>query len=200
MILGIRRWPVVPTLIVLAAAAVMVGLGVWQLQRAEWKADLKARYAAALASDSMRPFPADDGGAFKEEDLFHATAFDCTEVLDRQAIAGRNAEDRAGFAQIVRCQTGRGPAYVKLGWSDRPEFADYHGGVVTGLITPGGVDGARVQADPPLAGLEPLATPDPADLPDNHLAYAGQWFFFAATALVIYALALRKRRRGRDGE
>jgi surfeit locus 1 family protein len=32
-------------------------------------------------------------------------------------------------------------------------------------------------------------------LPNNHLMYAGQWFFFALTALVIYVLALRKKRR-----
>jgi len=31
--------------------------------------------------------------------------------------------------------------------------------------------------------------------PNNHLSYAIQWFFFAATALVIYVLALRKRWR-----
>ena len=46
-----------------------------------------------------------------------------------------------------------------------------------------------------LAGML-LAPPDPGDLPNNHLMYAGQWFFFALTALVIYLLALRKRRRG----
>ena len=38
-----------------------------------------------------------------------------------------------------------------------------------------------------------MAAPDPRDLPNNHLAYAGQWFFFALTALVIYILALRRR-------
>ena len=51
-------------------------------------------------------------------------------------------------------------------------------------------------AAPPQAGLEQLAAPDPNDLPNNHLMYAGQWFFFALTALVIYVLALRKRWRG----
>ncbi len=40
-----------------------------------------------------------------------------------------------------------------------------------------------------------MAPPDPNDLPNNHLAYAGQWFFFALTALVIYWLALRRRWR-----
>jgi surfeit locus 1 family protein len=47
----------------------------------------------------------------------------------------------------------------------------------------------------PVAELAPLAPPDPADIPNNHLAYAGQWFFFALTALVIYVLALRRRWR-----
>ncbi len=32
-------------------------------------------------------------------------------------------------------------------------------------------------------------------MPNNHLSYAVQWFSFAATALIIYALALRRRRR-----
>ena len=39
-----------------------------------------------------------------------------------------------------------------------------------------------------------MARPDPSDLPNNHLAYAGQWFFFAITAFIIYVLALRRRR------
>ena len=32
-----RRLPILPTIIVAAAVAVMIGLGIWQLQRAEWK-------------------------------------------------------------------------------------------------------------------------------------------------------------------
>ena len=61
-------------------------------------------------------------------------------------------------------------------------------------ILPGdGAVGARLVADPPVAGLGANARPDPSDIPNNHLAYAVQWFLFAFTALVIYALALRKR-------
>ena len=43
----IRRLPVIPTIIVAAAVALMIGLGVWQLQRAKWKEGLLARYAEA---------------------------------------------------------------------------------------------------------------------------------------------------------
>lgn len=189
------RIPVIPTIIVLAAAAIMIVLGVWQLGRADEKTQMIARYQAALADGEMKPFPADRGGVFSDNDLFHPTAFECTAVLGREAISGRNALGQTGYAQIVRCQTGRGPADVKLGWSRGPDFPAWDGGPVEGLITRGGADGARVQLVQPVAGLEPLATPDPADLPNNHLAYAGQWFFFALTALAIYGLALRRRRR-----
>ncbi len=189
------RIPVVPTIIVTIAAAIMVILGIWQWGRAEEKAAQIAQYKAALVAGDIRPFPADSGGAFSADDLFHPTAFICTTILGREAIAGRNARGQSGYAQIARCQTGRGPADVKLGWSDRPDFPAWTGGPVEGLITPGGADGARAQMAQPVAGLEPLAQPDPADLPNNHLAYAGQWFFFALTALVIYGLALRRRRR-----
>jgi hypothetical protein len=80
---------------------------------------------------------------------------------------------------------------VVLGWSRLPMAAGgWSGGEVRGVIAPG----PRLVASPPLAGLEANAMPDPADIPNNHFAYAVQWFVFAATALVIYGLALRKRR------
>ncbi len=65
-----------------------------------------------------------------------------------------------------------------------------------GLRRPGPQWRARLIAAPPLAGLAANAAPDPTDIPNNHFSYAVQWFLFAATALVIYALALRKRWRG----
>ena len=41
----IRRVPVLASLVVIGAVAVLVGLGVWQLQRARWKEGILARYA-----------------------------------------------------------------------------------------------------------------------------------------------------------
>lgn len=189
----IRKAPLVPTIIVLLAAGIMVRLGFWQLDRAEEKAALIAKYEAALDRGDTRPFPAENGGAFGDTDLFHPTAFECTAVLSSESIAGRSATGQSGFAHIVRCQTGRGPADVKLGWSRDPMGVAWPGGEVVGLIVPGGADGARVQMIEPAVGLEPLAAPDPRDLPNNHMAYAVQWFLFALVALVIYGLAIRKR-------
>jgi surfeit locus 1 family protein len=45
----------------------------------------------------------------------------------------------------------------------------------------------------PVAGLKAAAPPKIDDVPNNHLAYAVQWFLFAAIAAVIYGLAVRKR-------
>lgn len=194
----IRQLPVIPTIIVIAAAGVMVWLGVWQLGRADEKAELIAAYQSALLDADVLPFPAASGGVNSEADFFHPTAFECTQVLSQSAIAGRSDRGQAGYAQIARCQTARGAADVKLGWSKGPEFPQYIGGPIEGLIVRGGTDGARVQLDEPIAGLQPLAKPDPSDLPNNHLAYAGQWFFFALTALVIYGFAVRSRLRRRD--
>ncbi|WP_340589404.1 SURF1 family protein [Erythrobacter alti] len=194
-----RKIPIIPTVVVVAAAAVMVALGFWQLGRADEKAALIARYEAALESGEQRPFPSDKGsldGRF----LFHPTSFECAEVIGREAIAGRNDRDQSGYAHIARCETVRGVADVLLGWSRRPDAPAWDGGEVSGLIVPGGVMGRRVQMNIPAAGLEPLAKPDPSNLPNNHLAYAGQWFFFALTALVIYWLALRRRWRDRSRE
>jgi surfeit locus 1 family protein len=84
---------------------------------------------------------------------------------------------------------------VQAGWSRDPTPPQWDGGPVSGLIAPNSEGFARLIVDPPIAGLEASAAPDPADLPNNHLAYAGQWFFFALTALVIYVLAIRRRQR-----
>ncbi|MBU6269649.1 MAG: SURF1 family protein, partial [Sphingomonadales bacterium] len=75
--------------------------------------------------------------------------------------------------------------------SRAPTSPDWRGGAVAGVIAPG----PRLVADPPLAGLAANARPDPGTIPNNHLSYAVQWFLFALTALVIYAIALWKRLR-----
>ena len=54
-------------------------------------------------------------------------------------------------------------------------------------------------ADTPPPGLAPNGHPDLSSVPNNHLAYAGQWFFFAIVATVIYVLALRRRVRPAGG-
>ena len=54
---------------------------------------------------------------------------------------------------------------------------------------------AMLIADTPAPGLRASAVPSADNTPNNHLAYAVQWFLFAAAALLIYFLAVRRRLR-----
>ena len=138
-----------------------------------------------------------DAAAEREAALYHHSSVDCRRVLSRGAIAGRNAADETGWAQTALCETPGGQAEVALGWSRDPAIAAWDGGTVQGIVAPA-AHGVRLVAVPAQAGLTQLAKPDPHDLPNNHVSYAVQWFFFAATALIIYALALRRRLRDSD--
>jgi surfeit locus 1 family protein len=84
---------------------------------------------------------------------------------------------------------------VDIGWSRDHRAPRWSGGEVSGTIVPDREHRIRLVADSSAPGLEPSARPDPEALPNNHLLYAVQWFFFALTASVIYVLALRRRRK-----
>jgi cytochrome oxidase assembly protein ShyY1 len=184
-----RRIPVIPTLLVLAAVGLMVWLGFWQISRLHQKEALLARYAAARGNEEDVPFPVTAEAA--QPLLYRHSRVICASVADRGSMAGRNANDEAGLAQYVECVLPDGArAKVVLGWSREPLAGQtWSGGEVRGIVAPG----PRLVADPPQAGLQANERPDPADIPNNHLSYAVQWFLFAATALVIYIVALRRR-------
>lgn len=195
-----RRVPIIPTLVVLAAVATMIGLGIWQIQRAAWKEALLAHYRQAIAMSSAVPYPI--GNATEAEALLYRhSQVDCLSTSGKwNSIAGRNAQGDTGYVHVADCTLAGGKtAYVQAGWSQSPHPPQWSGGKVAGFIAPYNMgNGVRLVASPPVAGLETNAAPDPEDLPNNHMAYAWQWFFFAATALVIYAIALRRRWKDRS--
>ncbi len=183
-----RRVPIFSTIIVLAAVATMIALGVWQLGRKAEKEALIASYEAAARANEAVMFPIRGVG---DDMLFRRSELSCKRVLGIGAVSGTSANGQKGWVQRAECVvTQHLVVPVDLGFSRDIATPDFTSGEVTGIIAPG----PRLVADPPLAGLQPMAQPDPGDLPNNHLAYAGQWFFFALTALVIYVLALRRRR------
>jgi len=196
-----KRIPIFPTFLVVAAASVMVWLGFWQLGRADEKAEMISRYSTAV------DLPPVSSGDLLDADqyLFRRTTIECDEPKGWRAIAGRNDRDQTGYVHQFECRKGRmmpglddffyRPALiVAVGWSTSPRQPEFSGGEVEGIITQAGND-LKITSSTPLAGLQPLAKPDPNDLPNNHLAYAGQWFFFALTALAVYGFALRSRWR-----
>ncbi|MEZ5742946.1 MAG: SURF1 family cytochrome oxidase biogenesis protein [Sphingomonadaceae bacterium] len=188
----IARLPVIPTIVVLIAVGVMIRLGLWQMDRMQEKEAMLARYEQAAGSSESFKWPGSDPEAVAPL-LFARSDLTCEKVEGLSSIAGKNAQGESGLSITAQCRlAGGGEGLVVLGWSRSPVTPDWKGGNVAGIIAPG----PRLVADPPLAGLEANAQPDPRDIPNNHWSYAVQWFLFAGVALVIYALAVRKRLAG----
>ncbi len=204
-----RRLPVVATLLVALAVAAMIGLGVWQLHRAAWKNGLVARYAAAANAPPVA-FPMNY--PVPETALFRRSAAFCLDPVGWTTEAGQGRSGLSGWRHIAACRTGaEGPGlFVDVGVSNSPAVPrGWRGGRVTGMIAWAPQHGSvlarlfgkvpppspMLVADTAAPGLEPSARPSPADIPNNHLSYAVQWFAFAAIAALIYALALRRRLR-----
>lgn len=204
------RLPLLPTIVVGLAVATMIALGIWQLQRKGEKEALIALYAANAGKPPIA-FPAI--APVRDEEMFRKSTMNCLEVVGWQSVSGRDVTGKAGFQFIADCKTGaEGPgALVALGIADRPDFKpQWKGGMITGTVVTetnrhnliersiGKLPAPRpmIVADTPPEGMRAVAQPDPKSVTNNHLSYAVQWFLFAAAAVVIYLLALRRRQAG----
>ncbi len=188
-----RRWPLIATTIAIGAVLTMIGLGVWQIQRAQQKDALIALYAR------NRDLPATAypvaAGVDREAYLFRAASVNCISVVGWRSVAGRSSDDRPGSVHIADCRTGgaEGPGVaVVAGWSEGPQRPQWSGGPVTGRIAPAGA-GMRLVSANGVGGYAAPAAPSTDDVPQNHRWYAAQWFFFAFAAAAIYFLASRSR-------
>lgn len=199
-----RRVPILPTLLVALAVAAMIALGVWQLDRRQEKLALLDRYTANqhLPTIALPPFP-------DESVLFRRAGAMCLQPVAWHSEAGRAADGAMGWRQIAECRTGaEGPGFmVQLGIAPKLGIKpEWKGGMVRGYITHAPQHRALIQglwsrapqrlmlvSDAPLPGLKPNAAANLGDIPNNHLAYAVQWFIFAALAAIIYAIALHRR-------
>lgn len=198
------RFPIITSIFVAAAIGTMIALGIWQLDRAKEKDALIAAFERQSAKSEIVPI---EHGT---DDLIYRTVrFDCADPRDWAAVSGRNADGQAGYAHRFVCDVAQPVAFdaptpppvttfADIGWSRSPDQPEFTGGELVGTLVSLGRDYKVVAQTPPVDGLEPLARPNPADMPNNHIAYAGQWFFFALTALVIFVLAVRRKRGDRS--
>ncbi|OAN65398.1 SURF1 family protein [Sphingomonas sp. TDK1] len=202
-----RRLPLLPTLLVGLAVAGMIALGFWQLDRRAQKQSALAVFAA----NAMQPTITIESGAADSSLLFRHARSACQAVTGWTRQGGRGAQGMQGWRQIATCRTHTDATLlVDMGVTRDPMFRPrWPGGVVSGTLTrapdhrpliasmfdstPQPLMLVSEQAAP---GLEPSTPPDIASVPNNHLAYAVQWFLFAGVAIIIYALALRLRARG----
>ncbi len=174
----------------------MIGLGFWQLGRAEQKEAMLARYRAASGMPPVT-WPAMTS-AEDRLPLFRQASAMCLEPTSMKVVAGRNRRGESGYSHWVDCRTGaEGPGMrVDIGWSRDPrQRSGWTGGPVSGVVAPDTEMRLRLVSATGLGGFEPSAPPSPEDVPNNHRGYAFQWFSFAVIALAIYAIALRARAR-----
>ena len=204
-----KRLPILPTIFVGLACLAMIALGVWQLQRRDEKEGLIARYAANRSLSTEIAFP--ELGPVPDEALFrHARAI-CLDVVGWRTTGGRSVKGKSGFRHIAKCRTGvEGPGMlVDMGVGSDPATKPIWGGGVVGgviglepdtssvfskMLGKASPPRALLVADQPAPGRAASVPPSPEDVPNNHLAYAVQWFLFALIAAVIYGIALRRRR------
>ncbi|WP_374525445.1 SURF1 family protein [Sphingopyxis sp.] len=202
-----RRWPVIPTIVVLFAVAAMIALGVWQLQRKGEKEALIALYERNMAMSSLVTYP--KLPPVPDAMLFRKSSVVCLEPVRWDSRSGIDRKGQSGIRMIADCRTGaEGPGVlVDVGIAGDFTPPQWKGGTVQGTVVPGPEQPTVIQrltgravparamlvADTPVPGLRASEVPSGADVPNNHLAYAFQWFFFAAVALIIYILAVRRR-------
>jgi len=240
------RFPLVLTLVVALALALLVGLGVWQLRRLAWKEALLA-HVAALRTAPARPIgdvlaelarggdvdfirvSAECGSPRPGTPMFRY-ALDGEQVAWRPIVAcplsappydgvllDRGLADALTGIMAPRPLPLRAPAIVTgvlrkpAGWAFGDSAApDREGGLVilrlidartlgaagrlVGLAHPAPVLLEAERETPPPPGVTPRALP--AEIPNNHLAYALTWFALAAILIWFYGALLVRRMRG----
>lgn len=214
----------------LGGAAILVSLGVWQVQRLAEKQAIIADIEARI-DGPVQPLPEDPeplAHSYLPVKLDGTFAGDTLRVLVSQKNVG------AGYRLITPFETGTLRLMVDRGFvaSDDKGIATPDGRVtVTGnLQWPDEVDGFTPAPDPDLniwyardlpamaaalnaspillvarevTGDDPVVAPLPvntARIPNHHLQYAITWFSLAAVWLAMSALFLRRQSRDTSAE
>ena len=121
-----KRVPILATLIVAAAVATMIALGIWQLRRAQWKEMLLAQYSEAASMPAVDLDPLLDGRGALPPLSFRRALISCDATNAEADIhAGRNLRDAVGQVYVISCRPGAdglaGRIRVNMGWSERPD-------------------------------------------------------------------------------
>jgi cytochrome oxidase assembly protein ShyY1 len=197
------RLPLVPTLMVAVMVPTMLGLGIWQLERAAWK----NRLLADLKAAADRPLVNFDEGMPEVEINFRRGAITCD--LARAPVmttAGRNRKQATGYSVRAICPVRRSEQriLVDAGWTTRPSAGlPPETRIFTGIVVDRSSFGKPQDpryvlfSEQPVPPLQASAPPSVETIPNNHRGYALQWFAFAATLTVIYLVFVLARRRRR---
>jgi surfeit locus 1 family protein len=214
---GSSRWTrktLVFGALALAAGALFLRLGVWQLHRLEERRAANAEIRRLLGEPALRLTGADADSAALEELLWRRVEAEGRFDAGREVVVrGRTWRGSPGVGLLTPLDLdGGGVVWVDRGWVPSPDAEHVDAGryAEPGLVrvrgflrpaTPGEELGARPSAvldrvPDPAAPRPPVPRGEPELSDGPHLSYAVQWFAFAAIALGGYAAYLRSRRPG----
>lgn len=214
--------------LLLAGFAVFVSLGVWQLQRLEWKQGVLAEIEAQIGADpvalpaapdpdSDKYLPVSVAGRFEPQELFvlvssrdHGAGFRA--ISPFVTGDGRRILVDRGFIRTEQRDSPRGfgPAEIEgnLHWPDERTGSTPEDDVAGNWWYARDVDkmAAHLGTEPVLViarnRTDPAILPMPVDssqVRNRHLEYAMTWFLFAATWVVMTGFALWRIRRRTEG-
>jgi surfeit locus 1 family protein len=196
---------VIPFIMFLLMEITLISLGVWQLQRKEWKEAIlasrekNANLPAFFLSHSNQVTPDMEYRRvntlcfYRPTDTYSMEGFD-----EKSAIATRWFVKCSGPSQVV----------IDLGWGSKT--SPLYGGAAIAPVS-GRIRHWPLQsAAQAMGGIKPISPknfvapvaafyvqsgdtlpPPPAN---NHFAYAMQWFIFAGVLLVIFTIWARRQR------
>jgi surfeit locus 1 family protein len=126
---GLARFPVVLTFVVALALSLLIGLGVWQLQRLKWKEGILAQ-VAALRTAPAQPLEAVLARARRGADVdFTRVTAECAGLAHARFLELYGLKDGApGWRLVSACPTPDGPyggvlvdrGFIADGVTDRP--------------------------------------------------------------------------------
>lgn len=221
------RRAIVPLLFGLIGAAILIGLGNWQMRRLAWKTEVLARIEAQIAAPPVALPAVPDPQA----DLYRAVTVTGAFTGRRLFVLASQKDVGAGHRviELFRTEAGR-PILVDRGFlpdGQRDRIGPPAAATVTGNLNwPDEVDGftpepdrarglwfardlpamaAELGADPVLVvartATDPAIRPWPVDtagIPNDHLEYALTWYSLAAVWLGMTGLLLWRIRRRMD--
>ncbi len=220
MTVGMNRL-LVPAISTVVMLLVLVGLGIWQMERLAWKTGLLAAIDHAERAPAV-PLGEGDPPAFAKLVATGVFRPGLTGLYGAEVRDTPTGPALGGQLLAVLDRAAGLPLLVDLGWVQTPAPLPAGTVRVEGYARPGdrpGLFAARddlakrqfYTLDPAAIGaalgvgqvapfvlvaMGPPAVPDPARAlprpPNNHLSYAITWFGLAAALVVIFALYLRR--------
>jgi surfeit locus 1 family protein len=220
---GALMRPILPVLFGLLGTAVLIGLGVWQVQRLQWKegvlAAMEAELTAAPVAIPAAPDPASHGwlpvaaqGRITGEEILVQSSLKAVgpgfRVVAPFETDGRRILVDRGFIRLTDRDRNRPPVEAdlvgNLHWPDETDgfTPDPDGRLFFARDV--GLMAAELGTEPVLLVVrrtdeDPLAvTPLPvttAGIPNNHLQYAVTWFLMALVWAGMTAFFVAQRRR-----